>query len=71
VRTEKLVRERAARHALMGKYRNGYTDDPLVAGAIRTTANTNIVHMYGKLVSIKGKAMLHCLLTCGCFRSLP
>lgn len=51
MRTEKLVRERAARHALMGKYRNGYTDDPLVAGAIRTTANTNIVHMYGKLVS--------------------
>lgn len=53
VRTEKMVRERRAREALFGKYRNGFTDNPAVAGALRTTSNTNIVHMYGRLLALK------------------
>ncbi|KAH8920879.1 putative lignostilbene dioxygenase [Atractiella rhizophila] len=57
VRTEKLVRERRARHALIGKYRNGYTDNPLVANALRTTANTNVVNLYGHLLALKEDAL--------------
>ncbi|KAI5919538.1 carotenoid oxygenase [Camillea tinctor] len=40
VRTEKFIREREANRALIGKYRNKYTD--LVEFKIRSTANTNI-----------------------------
>ncbi|KAL8276078.1 hypothetical protein RQP46_011521 [Phenoliferia psychrophenolica] len=57
VRTEKFVRERRARKALVGKYRNPYTDDPLIAGSLRTTANTNIVHLFGRLLALKEDAL--------------
>ncbi|KUL88876.1 hypothetical protein ZTR_03539 [Talaromyces verruculosus] len=51
VRTEKFVREGEARRALMGKYRNRYTD--LVHFEVRSTANTNIVYWDGKLLALK------------------
>ncbi|GAM40135.1 hypothetical protein TCE0_034f12246 [Talaromyces pinophilus] len=51
VRTEKLVREREAGCALMGGYRNKYTD--AVAFKIRSTANTNIVYFNGRLLACK------------------
>ncbi|GAM39443.1 hypothetical protein TCE0_034f10996 [Talaromyces pinophilus] len=51
VRTEKFVREREAKQALAGKYRNKYTD--AVEFAVRSTANTNIVHFNGQLLALK------------------
>jgi carotenoid cleavage dioxygenase-like enzyme len=57
VRTEKFVRERAARRALVGQYRNPFTDDPAVAGTNRTTANTNVVWLYGHLLALKEDAL--------------
>ena len=53
VRTEKFERESAARRALFGVYRNPYTDDPSVAGADRTTANTSVVFHGQKLFALK------------------
>ncbi|KAB5542481.1 carotenoid oxygenase [Coniochaeta sp. 2T2.1] len=54
VRTEKFTREREAKRALLGKYRNKYTD--AVEFKIRTTANTNVVHFNGKLLALKEDA---------------
>lgn len=54
MRTEKFVRERAAQRALLGKYRNKYTD--AVAFAIRSTANTNVFYFNGKLLAMKEDA---------------
>ncbi|KIM92528.1 hypothetical protein OIDMADRAFT_139524 [Oidiodendron maius Zn] len=51
VRTEKFVREADARRALLGKFRNKYTD--AVEFKIRSTANTNIVYFGGKLLALK------------------
>ncbi|XPS68742.1 hypothetical protein M3J09_001028 [Ascochyta lentis] len=51
VRTEKFIREAAAGRALVGKYRNKYTD--AVAFRVRSTANTNIVYFNGKLLACK------------------
>ncbi|KAJ4253435.1 hypothetical protein NW762_010593 [Fusarium torreyae] len=51
VRTEKFVREREARRALIGKYRNPFTDaEPF---KIRSMANTNIVYFNGKMLACK------------------
>ncbi|KAK5056801.1 hypothetical protein LTR84_012333 [Exophiala bonariae] len=54
VRTEKFQRERKAKKALAGKYRNKYTD--AVEFKVRTTANTNIVYFNGKLLACKEDA---------------
>lgn len=54
VRTEKFLRERKAKKALAGKYRNKYTD--AVKFKIRTTANTNIVYFNGRLLACKEDA---------------
>ncbi|KAK4155410.1 putative lignostilbene dioxygenase [Chaetomidium leptoderma] len=54
VRTEKFTRERDAQRALLGKYRNKFTD--AVEFKIRTTANTNVVHFNGKLLALKEDA---------------
>lgn len=54
VRTEKFTREREARRALLGKYRNKYTD--AVEFKVRTTANTNVVHFNGRLLALKEDA---------------
>ncbi|KAF2032577.1 carotenoid oxygenase [Setomelanomma holmii] len=51
VRTEKFVREREAKRALLGKYRNKYTD--AVEFKIRSTANTNILYFNGRLLACK------------------
>ncbi|KAJ5654905.1 carotenoid oxygenase 1 [Penicillium lividum] len=51
VRTEKYVKEAEARRALLGKYRNKYTD--AIAFQIRSTANTNIVYWNGRLLALK------------------
>ncbi|GGI25733.1 MULTISPECIES: carotenoid oxygenase family protein [Bradyrhizobium] len=53
VLTDKFVAERAARRALYGAYRNPFTDDPSVAGTIRSTANTNVVVHHGLLLALK------------------
>jgi isoeugenol monooxygenase len=53
VRTEKFLLERQARRALFGKYRNPYTDDPSVARADRTTANTSVLWHGGRLFALK------------------
>lgn len=54
VRTEKFLREREAKRALAGKYRNKYTD--AVELAVRTTANTNIFYFNKVLLAIKEDA---------------
>ncbi|KAF2219597.1 carotenoid oxygenase [Elsinoe ampelina] len=54
VRTEKFVRERKAKRALVGKYRNKYTD--AVEFKVRTTANTNVFYFNKKLLAIKEDA---------------
>ncbi|KAJ5981591.1 Carotenoid oxygenase [Penicillium canescens] len=51
VRTEKFVREREAGRALIGKYRNKFTD--AVGFNVRSTANTNIVSFNGQLLALK------------------
>lgn len=51
VKTEKYVKEAEARRALLGKYRNKYTD--AIAFQVRSTANTNIVYWNGKLLALK------------------
>ncbi|EED16270.1 lignostilbene dioxygenase, putative [Talaromyces stipitatus ATCC 10500] len=51
VRTEKFIRERESQRALLGKYRNKFTD--AVEFRIRSTANTNIVHFNGQLLALK------------------
>ncbi|KAJ5317838.1 Carotenoid oxygenase [Penicillium antarcticum] len=51
VRTEKFVREREAGRALLGKYRNKFTD--AVEFAVRSTANTNIVSFNSQLLALK------------------
>ena len=53
VHTEKFRRERAAGKALFGAYRNPLTDDESVRGAVRGTANTNIVLHAGQLLALK------------------
>ncbi|KAM0230358.1 hypothetical protein ACHAPO_009353 [Fusarium lateritium] len=54
VRTEKFLREREAKRALGGKYRNKYTD--AVEFKVRTTANTNIFYFNKVLLAIKEDA---------------
>ncbi|KAL4763648.1 carotenoid oxygenase family protein [Aspergillus foveolatus] len=51
VRTEKFVRERKAQRALLGKYRNRFTD--AVELKVRSTANTNVVFFNGQLLALK------------------
>ncbi|KAJ5930420.1 carotenoid oxygenase [Penicillium verhagenii] len=51
VRTEKFEKEGKARKALMGKYRNKYTD--AIEFQVRTTSNTNVVYYDGKLLACK------------------
>ncbi|KAG2421094.1 hypothetical protein HFD88_000710 [Aspergillus terreus] len=51
VRTEKFVRERYAQRALIGKYRNKFTD--AVEFKVRSTANTNVVYFNGQLLALK------------------
>ncbi|TVY50639.1 Lignostilbene-alpha,beta-dioxygenase isozyme I [Lachnellula cervina] len=51
VRTEKFTREREAHRALLGKYRNRFTD--AVSFKVRSTANTNIVYFRDKLLACK------------------
>ncbi|GFF57523.1 lignostilbene-alpha,beta-dioxygenase isozyme III [Aspergillus udagawae] len=51
VRTEKFVREREAQRALLGKYRNKFTD--AVEFKVRSTANTNVVFFNGQLLALK------------------
>ena len=52
-RTDKVVLEEKAGHALFGAYRNPLTDDPGVKGRIRGTANTNVLVHNGKLLALK------------------
>jgi len=53
VRTQRFELERKARRALFGTYRNRFTDDPSVAGADRTTANTAFLNHHGKFFALK------------------
>jgi carotenoid cleavage dioxygenase len=53
VRTTKFERERQARRALFGAYRNPYTDLPEVAGVDNNTANTSMLWHHGKLYALK------------------
>lgn len=53
VRTEKFVLENAARRALFGAYRNPLSDDLVVQGKSRGTANTNVVFHAGQLLALK------------------
>ena len=53
VQTDKLKRERAARRAQFGRYRNPFTDDPSVSGQNAGTANTSILWHGGKLFALK------------------
>jgi carotenoid cleavage dioxygenase-like enzyme len=53
VHTDRFVAERGARKALLGKYRNPYTDSEMVKGIIRTTSNTNVIFWRGVLLAMK------------------
>lgn len=53
VRTPKFERERQARRALFGAYRNPFTDLPEVAGVDNNTANTSVMWHHGKLYALK------------------
>lgn len=53
VRTAKFKKERQARRALFGKYRNPFTDEPSVTGMDRTTANTSPIWYAGRLLAAK------------------
>lgn len=54
VKTERLLRERAARRRLYGKYRNAFTDDPSTAGTDRdNTGNTNAFAHNGRLFALR------------------
>lgn len=53
VQTTKLQREREARRALFGAYRNSFTDLPEVAGQDNNTANTSVMWHHGKLYALK------------------
>ncbi|RDH18984.1 lignostilbene dioxygenase, partial [Aspergillus niger ATCC 13496] len=55
VRTEKFIKECEAGRALLGKYRNKFTD--AIEFTVRTTANTNIVFFNGKLLACKEDAL--------------
>jgi carotenoid cleavage dioxygenase-like enzyme len=59
VRTDKFLRERQARRALFGDYRNPFTDDETVRGVDRTTANTSIMWYAGALYAIKEDGLPH------------
>lgn len=61
VRTDRFEAERAARRSLFGAYRNPFTDDPLVAGVDRTTANTSILWHGGRLFALKEDGLPHVL----------
>ncbi|KAB5576267.1 carotenoid oxygenase [Coniochaeta sp. 2T2.1] len=57
VRTPKFEAERAARKALLGRYRNKFTDDPRVKDILtRTTANTHVIYHANKLMALKEDA---------------
>ncbi|KAJ6009633.1 hypothetical protein N7522_004649 [Penicillium canescens] len=59
VKTPKLLAERKARRAVFGRYRNKYTDEPLVRDVLRgTTANTHVVFHDNKLMALKEDAPL-------------
>ncbi|KAJ4179560.1 hypothetical protein NW767_014596 [Fusarium falciforme] len=51
VRTEKLLREQKEGKAVLGKYRNRYTD--AVQFKVRSTANTNVLYFNGRLLACK------------------
>ncbi|KZO94314.1 putative carotenoid cleavage dioxygenase [Calocera viscosa TUFC12733] len=53
VRTHRFLAENKHRRALFGKYRNAYTDNPIVEGVLRTVSNTNIVFHRGVLLALK------------------
>lgn len=53
VKTERYFQESRERKALFGRYRNLYTDDPLVQGVVRTASNTNVVFWRGTLLAMK------------------
>lgn len=53
VRTDRYMAEKEARHALFGRYRNPFTDDPSVEGMDRTVANTTPVWHAGRLLMTK------------------
>lgn len=56
VQTEKLKRERAARRALFGAYRNPFTSDPSVREVDGNTANTSTLWHGGRLFALKEAA---------------
>ncbi|OAL01934.1 carotenoid oxygenase [Phaeosphaeriaceae sp. SRC1lsM3a] len=53
VHTDRFKAERKARKALLGKYRNPYTDNEMVKGIIRTASNTNVIFWRGVLLAMK------------------
>ena len=53
VRTQRFNAQAQARKALFGMYRNPYTDDAVVKGLSRGTANTHVVFHAGKLLALK------------------
>lgn len=53
VQTDRLTAEQEAGHALFGRYRNPYTDDPSVKGVKRGVVNTTPVWHGGKLLGLK------------------
>jgi carotenoid cleavage dioxygenase-like enzyme len=59
VRTEKFKAERHARRALFGSYRNPFTDEDVVSGLDRTTANTSVIWYDRRLLALKEDGLPH------------
>ncbi|KAJ5041492.1 lignostilbene-alpha,beta-dioxygenase isozyme III [Bipolaris maydis] len=53
VHTDRYKAETKARRALLGRYRNPYTDNEMVKGIIRTASNTNVIFWRGVLLAMK------------------
>lgn len=57
VDTERLRLERKANRRLFGLYRNPFTHHPCVRAAVDSTANTNLIHWAGRLLTLKEVAL--------------
>jgi carotenoid cleavage dioxygenase len=53
IKTQRFVAEHKAKRALLGKYRNRFTNDPAAGDVSLGTANTHIFHHHGKMLALK------------------
>lgn len=59
VQTERYKRQKVAKRALFGRYRNRYTNDPSVEGVSMGTGNTTAMFHAGRLYALKEDDLPH------------